>query len=109
MAEADTVQPLKVPEPALPVMEGLAELRVPVKNLPGPPVEVEIDRPLAEMLEELFVLVLVLLPAGRHSGDAATDPELAQGVAYCRPQTLRPEQGDRSGKTYRFRFHETGL
>ena len=48
----------------------------------------------AEVLAEIVVLVLALLPAGGDRRDLALDAELGDGLAERRVEALRAEQDD---------------
>src|SRR5690606_19466513 len=95
--EADPVEVLPVTEQGLPLAVRGVELGVLLEDLLGAGVEPEVDRPVAEVLAEVVVLLLALLPAGGDGRDAALDAELGDGLAEGRVEALRAEQDDGAG------------
>ena len=92
--EPDAVEVLPVPKHLLALAVRGLERDVDAEDLLRPRVELEVHRPAAEVLGEILVLRLALLPAGRDDGNATLDPELGHRLAEGRVEALRSKKDD---------------
>jgi len=73
---------------------GVEQVRIGVEELLGAPMEAQVDHRPPEVLAQLVVLDLALLPARRHRRDLPADAEPVGGADQGRPQALGSEEGD---------------
>jgi hypothetical protein len=92
--QPDAVEVLPVPEDRLALAMRRMERRVLPEHLLGAGVETEVDRAAAEVLLEVVVLLLELLPAGRDRSDASLDAQLRNRFPKRRVESLRAEKNN---------------
>ena len=95
--EANAVEVLTVPERFLALAVGRAQLGVRGEQLLAAGVQAQVHRPAAEMLGELLVLELPLLPTGGDGGDPASHAQRADRFAQRGLEALRAEEHHRRG------------
>jgi hypothetical protein len=91
VVEADPVDLLQVAQEHLALAVRLGELRVPGEELGAPRVQLQVDRVAAEVLRELLVLGLALLPARGDERHPALDAVRLGGAAEGRVEALRAQ------------------
>ena len=92
--EADAIEVLAVPQDGLSLAVRLDELLVLAEDVLAARMQREVHGVAAEVLVEVCVVVLALLPARRDGGDLALDAELLDRVAEGRVVALGAEQYD---------------
>jgi hypothetical protein len=92
--ETDPIEILTMTKDRLPIAMRRVELWILAEDLFGARVKSEIDRAAAEMLLEIVVLFLALLPASRDRSNAALDVELRDGFTQRWIEALRAKEHD---------------
>ncbi len=92
--EPDAVEVLAVAEHLLALAVRGLQLGVDPVDVLRPRVQAQVDHAAAEVLAEVLVLVLALLPARGDGGDATGDAELVHRLAQGRVEALRPKEDD---------------